>query len=59
MKGGAVLTLRMLANVLAVAIILGAGGGAYHAGVAAAAAKWSIGHLIRVGILNPLCCFFL
>jgi len=55
MRGGTVLTLRMLANVLAVAIILGAGFGVYHAGAAAAAANWSIGHLIRVGILNPLC----
>ena len=55
MKGGAVLTLRMLANVLAVAIILGAGVGLYQAGAAGAAANWSIKHLIRVGILNPLC----
>ena len=55
MKGGAVLTLRMLANVLTVAIILGAGVGLYQAGAAAAAADWSIKHLIRVGILNPLC----
>jgi hypothetical protein len=55
MKGGAVLTLRMLANVLTVAIILGAGVGIYQAGAAGAAANWSIKHLIRVGILNPLC----
>jgi len=55
MRGGTVLTLRTLANLLAVAIILGAGVGLYQAGAAGAAANWSIKHLMRVGILRPLC----
>lgn len=54
-KGGSVLTLRMLSNILAVAIILGAGVGTYQVGVVNSTANWAINYLSRAGIIGPLC----